>query len=119
MPYITSAFQFHYKTLLFFPQTFYTCFKNYSVYSNGEIRQWGRFDWGSDNNNISCTVTFPVKFSDWNTYTVNFNVQRGSTGNASMALYSYSARSYSIYIGAYGIGASDYARYITWEVMGY
>lgn len=92
---------------------------SYLVWANGEIRQWGRFDWGSDARNINCTVTFLVRFSDWNTYTTNFCAQRGSTGNASMTLYSYSVHSYSVYIGAYGFGTTDYARYITWEVMGY
>jgi hypothetical protein len=34
-------FLLQYKTLFLFLQTFATCFKSYSVYSNGYIHQWG------------------------------------------------------------------------------
>ena len=93
--------------------------KSYSVYSNGEIRQWGRRNNGSNTRALDYDLIFPIEFSSGTSYVINVSAQRNGSGECAMTPTGYTISSAKAHIGAYGISSSNTAQYLSWEVMGY
>ena len=99
--------------------------KSYSVYANGYIEQWDRFDAGSDVRDPQISnYKFSIRYSDWTTLVANIMPIRSgaisSSANCPMGAGIKGLHSYGIdYALCYGLSANDKCRYLDITSWGY